>query len=568
MADFDAIVVGSGMSGGWVAKELCERGLKVCVIERGKSTKPTEDYTDMMDPWDYPNLNKVSKSEEQEHYAIQHSIYNWSADTKHWWVKDSEHPYETADGTEYTWRRGYHVGGRSLMWARQSYRLSPIDILANKTDGHGVDWPIRYEDLAPWYDYVEEFAGISGQAEGLDILPDGKFLPVFEFTCGEEVARDRIEAKFPTRRMIHGRCANLRRATPEQQALGRGSCQVRNKCHKGCSFGAYFSSVSATLPAAERTGNLTLMTDQIVAELEHDADSNRVTGVRIIDRNTKATKTVTANIIFLNASAIASALILQNSKSADNPNGLANSSGMVGRNLMDHVGGAWGSGRIPMTPELAEKTTYGRRPNGFYIPRFRNHTEEGDGYVRGFGYQGGVHRGGWSGDKSGVGKDFKASNQTPGDWYISMGAFGEILPDERNRVMPHPTKTDKWGLPLPLFDARMRENEINLIKQASKDTVALLKAAGAVDIRSSEDYDVQPSRPGNAIHEMGTARMGRDPKTSVLNKYLQTHDIPNLFISDGSAMTSSACQNPSLTYMALSAKAANHAADFYEAGEI
>jgi hypothetical protein len=241
---------------------------------------------------------------------------------------------------------------------------------------------------------------------------------------------------------------------------------------------------------------------------------------------------------------------------------------MVGRNLMDHVGGAWGSGRIPMTPELAEKTTYGRRPNGFYIPRFRNHTEEGDGYVRGFGYQGGVHRGGWSGDHAGVGKDFKAGNLTPGDWYISMGAFGEILPDERNRVTPHPTKKDKWGLPLPLFDARMRENEINLIKQASKDTVELLKAAGAVDIRSSEDYDVQPSRPGNAIHEMGTARMGRDPKTSVLNKYLQSHDIPNLFISDGSAMTSAACQNPSLTYMALSAKAANHAADFYEAGKI
>jgi len=346
MADFDAIVVGSGMSGGWVAKELCQRGLKVCVIERGKSTKPTEDYTDMVDPWDYPNLNKVSEAEEKEHYAIQSSIYNWSADTKHWWVKDSEHPYETAEGTEYTWRRGYHVGGRSLMWARQSYRLSSIDILANKTDGHGVDWPIRYEDLAPWYDHVEEFAGISGQAEGLDILPDSKFLPVFEFTCGEEVARNRIEAKFPTRRMIHGRCANLRRATLEQQALGRGSCQVRNKCHKGCSFGAYFSSVSATLPAAERTGNLTLMTDQIVAELEHDPQTNRVTGVRVIDRNTKATKTVTANIVFLNASAIASALILQNSKSAENPNGLANSSGMVGRNLMDHVGGAWGSGRI------------------------------------------------------------------------------------------------------------------------------------------------------------------------------------------------------------------------------
>ena len=563
MADFDAIVVGSGMSGGWVAKELCERGLKVLVLERGREIVPARDFEDMKHPWEREHFDRVSPADAED-YPLQKTIYSFTDSSKKFWVKDEEHPYETPDSAPFNWRRGYHLGGRSLMWARQSYRLSDIDFAANARDGHGIDWPLRYADVAPWYDHVERFAGVSGSAEGLPQLPDGRFQPPMGLTCAEDAFARAVAERFPGRRVIPGRFANLTAPTEEQRALGRGPCQVRDHCHMGCSFGAYFSSNVATLPAARRTGNLTVVTDAIVHSVEHDAETNRATGVRVIDQHTKTHQTYTGRLVFLNASTINTAMILLQSATDAQPRGLANGSGQVGRNLMDHVGGAYAFGVIP---GFEDRYTWGRRANGFYIPRYRNLTEEGEGYVRGFGFQGMILRGGWSGGRPGVGAGFKAANRTPGPWYLRMWGFGEGLPDPANHVRPHPTRTDRWGLPVPIIEARHGENERRLMEQASRDAKSMAQAAGAKDIVSSEDGPFEVSAPGDLIHEMGTARMGRDPRTSVVNRHCQAHDVPNLFISDGSVMASSACQNPSLTYMAFSAMAANHAADLVQAGQ-
>lgn len=564
MYDFDAIVVGSGMSGGWVAKELTERGLKVAVIERGRDIQPTEDYKDFVDPWDIPNLN-LTTPEDRLRQPIQSEVYCYDQNTKQYWVNDNDHPYITPEGQDYKWRRGYHKGGRSLMWARQSYRLSEIDFAANKKEGIAVDWPVRYADLKLWYDHVERFAGISGSLEGLDILPDGVFQPPFDLTCAEKVFKEKIESAFPGRKVIPGRCAHLTAPTKEQIALGRGQCQARALCERGCSFGAYFSSVAATLPAAERTGNLTLITDTAVQKLDYDPATQRISGVQTVNVKTKMPKTYTARIVFLNASTIASTMILLNSASAQFPDGLANSSGQLGLNLMDHAGCARGSGILP---GMLDKYHSGRRPNGFYIPRFRNHTEDGEG-VRGYGYQGRIYRSvGWQSGHGGIGKAYKSSNRTPGPWTLGMLAFTEILPDPRNKVTLHPNKTDQWGFPIPIIDQQLRENDIKLIKQATRDTRAMMEAAGIQILRVGDPENPSLPVPGHGIHEMGTARMGRDPKTSVLNGYNQSWDIPNLFITDGAFMTSGGCQNPSLTYMAFSARAANHAADLLRDGAL
>jgi len=557
MADFDVIVVGSGMSGGWVAKELCERGLKVAVIERGRDTDPTEDYKDHVDPWDTPNLNRKTPEDLKKH-PIQSEVYAFNQNTKQYWVDDNDHPYITPKGQDYKWRRGYHKGGRSIMWGRQSYRMSEIDFEANKKENIAIDWPVRYADISPWYDHVERFAGISGSMEGLDILPDGVFQPPFEFTCAEEVFKERVEEKFPGRKVIAGRAAHLTEPTEEQLDLGRGKCQSRALCERGCSFGAYFSSNSATLPAAERTGNLTMITDTAVLKLDYDAETKRVSGVQTINVKTKDTKTMTARVVFLNAGTIPTTMILLNSANAAFPNGLANSSGQLGINLMDHVACGRGGG---VMPGMMDKYHKGRRPNGFYIPRFRNHTEEGKDFLRGYGYQGRIYRhGGWQRGAAGIGEAFKEKNRQPGPWWFSIIAFAEILPDERNKITLHQTKTDKWGLPVPIIDAKMRKNEINIIKQATRDTIAMMDASGMVNTNTDDPENPYIGVPGNGIHEMGTARMGHDPASSVLNKYNQSWDIPNLFISDGSFMTSGGCQNPSLTYMAFSARAADHAA--------
>lgn len=561
MADFDVIVVGSGMSGGWVAKEMAERGFKVGVIERGRDTQPAKDYTDFVDPWDTPNLDWTSEKDREE-YPIQSEVYAFNQNTKQYWVKDKVHPYETPEGQDYKWRRGYHKGGRSIMWGRQSYRFSEIDFEANKKEGVGVDWPLRYADIKPWYDYVERFAGISGSMEGLDILPDGVFQPPHDLTCAEVEFKKKVESVFPGRKVIPGRAANLTEPTQEQIDLGRGKCQARSLCERGCSYGAYFSSVAATLPAAERTGNMTLIPDTAVHSVNYDPETKRLTGVKTVNMKTGESATLTARTIFLNAGTIPTSMILLNSATPDMPNGMANSSGQLGRNLMDHVAGARGYG---IMPGFEDKYHYGRRPNGFYIPRFRNHTESGEDYLRGYGYQGRIFRGSWHGNAfgAGVGADFKSQNRTPGPWVMGMVAFAEILPDERNRVTLHPSRTDKWGFPVPVIDQKHRENEVKLMRQATRDTRAMLEAAGLIDIDTDNPDNITAenmSPPGNGIHEMGTARMGRDPKTSVLNQWNQSWDVPNLFITDGSFMTSAGCQNPSLGYMAFSARAADHAA--------
>lgn len=558
MADFDVIVVGSGMSGGWVAKEMAERGFKVGVIERGRKIEPTKDYTDFIDPWGMEHLNRKTDDDLKD-YPIQSEVYAFHSYTRQFWVKDTEHPYETAEGTDFKWRRGYHEGGRSIMWGRQSYRMSEIDFEANKKDGHGVDWPVRYADLKPWYDHVERFAGISGSNEGLDILPDGVFQPPHDLTCAEEDFRDAVERTFPGRRVIPGRVANLTQPTEEQTALGRGRCQARNHCFNGCSFGAYFSSNAATLPAARRTGNMTLIPDTAVHKVLVDKETGRAKSVQTVNVKTGETKEISARVIFLNAGTIPSSTILLNSATEDAPNGLANSSGHLGRNLMDHHAGARGRAILPGN---LDRHHFGRRPNGFYIPRFRNHTEEAEGFVRGFGYQGSATRTSWHRGmgSAGVGADFKADIRNPGPWQIGMVAFGEVLPNFDNHVRLHPTKTDKWGFPIPVLDAKWGENERNMIRQATRDTRAMLEAAGGINIQTDDPETAEPNAPGNGIHEMGTARMGRDPSTSVLNGWNQSWDVPNLFITDGSFMTSGGCQNPSLSYMAFSARAADHAA--------
>ncbi len=566
MADFDVIVIGSGMSGGWVAKEMCEKGFKVCVIERGRDIVPEKDYTDFKEPWENEHLDWKSE-QTKEDFPIQSEVYAFNNYTKQYWVKDKEHPYIVPEGQRYKWRRGHHTGGRSIMWGRQTYRFSEIDFEANKKDGIGVDWPVRYADIKPWYDYVERFAGISGSMEGLDIIPDGVFQPPHELTCAEKELKKKIEENFPGRTLIPGRVANLTQPTKEQMELGRGPCQVRDHCARGCSYGAYFSSNSATLPAARRTGNLTLMNDVAVHELEYDPETKRVTGIKGVNTKTNEAVSVSGRTVFLNASTIPTSMILLNSKSDAMPNGLANSSGQVGRNLMDHIICARTRG---MMPGMEDKYHYGRRPNGIYIPRFRNHTEEGDGYIRGFGYQGRAYRANWhaSANNPGIGSDYKASNQTPGPWWVSIVGFAEILPNFKNHVRLHETKTDKWGFPVPILDAKHRENELKLVRQAARDAKDMLEKAGCVNVTGADPETDIGTAPGDGIHEMGTARMGRDAKTSVLNKFNQSWDVPNLFITDGSFMTSAGCQNPSITYMAFSARAADHAAKLMKAGEI
>lgn len=566
MSDFDAIVVGSGISGGFVAKELCERGLKVLVLERGKPTDPAKDYADMLEPWERKHLNKVSDEVMERDFFLMGKYYALKETNRHFWMTDREQPYERAPGQSFRWRRGNQVGGKSLMWARASYRFAPYDFQVNKADGEGVDWPVRYEDIAPWYDYVEKFIGVAGDRDGVKQLPDGEhFLPAFEHTCVETDLKGKLEETYPERKLIMGRVANVTRLTDEQVALGRGKCQVRNRCFYGCSYGAYFSSVSATLPAAERTGNLTLIPNSIVMKVVHDPQMNRVTGVEVMDAETRATTSHTAKMVFLNASTIGTTLILLNSATAEHPNGLGNSSGQLGKNLMDHLGGT----RVAATVQgYDDKYVFGRRPIGGYIPRYRNFPDHVEDYKRGWGFQVYSWRNGWTGNRPGIGEQFKTYNRAPGSWTIMLDAFGECLPREANCVTAHKSKVDAWGQPIAVVDFALGANDEKLMRGAHADALQILKSAGYVGIYEDQKPDDNLNGVAGRLHEMGTARMGRDPKTSVLNGWNQSHDIPNLFITDGSFMASSACQNPSLTYMAFSARAAHHAADLLAEGAL
>jgi len=553
---YDAIVVGSGISGGWAAKELCEKGLKTLVLERGRNVVHVKDYGDTTkDPWELPHRNGHD-NKDREDSPIQSKCYAYDEVSAHFFVNDKENPYTQVK--PFDWIRGYHVGGRSLMWGRQCYRWSDIDFSANGRDGHGVDWPIRYADIEPWYDYVEPFVGINGTTEGLPQLPDSKFLPAMEMNCLERHVAERINKEFADgRRMIMGRSANH-----THQVGDRGPCQYRNKCHQGCPFGGYFSSNSATLPAAMKTGNMTLRPYSIVLELIYDKDKKRAKGVRILDSETMKTEEYYAKIIFLNASTLGTATILLNSVSDAFPQGFGNSSGQVGHNLMDHHYGVGANGDFD---GFQDKYYYGRRPNGIYIPRFRNISEQTkrSDYVRGFGYQGGAGRGrqDWA---DGVGVALKDQLTEPGNWGMGIGSWGECLPYFENKITLNKDKKDKYGLPTLDIDCEFKENELAMRKDMMNSAAEMLEKGGLKNIST---YDSAPA-PGFCIHEMGTARMGKDPKTSVLNKWNQVHESKNVFITDGACMASSACQNPSLTYMALTARAADYAVKELKKGDL
>lgn len=545
---FDAIVVGSGISGGWAAKELTERGLNVLVLERGKNVEHIKDYVNATKPpWAYPHRGGRTRQMIAD-YPVLSRDYPLNETNLDWWASDKDSPY--SEVKRFDWFRGYHVGGRSLMWGRQSYRLSDYDFEANAKDGIATDWPIRYAELAPWYDYVEKFAGISGSKEGLPQLPDGAFQPAMPLNCGEELVAGRLKKFYNgRRRIIPGRTANL-----TQPLEGRNQCQSRNACWLGCPFGAYFSSQSSTLPAAVKTGRMTLKVWSIVTEVLYDADTKRATGVRVLDAVTNETTDYSAKVVFLCASTINSTWLLMRSATNIWPGGLGSSSGELGHNLMDHHFRLGASGTLE---GMEDKNVYGERPTGFYVPRYRNLFGDTRDYLRGFGYQGGANRAGWSRAVAelGVGGDFKDMAAQPGSWGIGATAFGEMLPNHANRISLDDGKTDKWGLPVIKIDCETGENERLMRKDMMADMAEMLEQCG---VKNVDTYD-HGYFPGMGIHEMGTARMGTDPKTSVLNKHNQVWDAPNVFVTDGSAMTSAACQNPSLTYMALTARAADFA---------
>jgi len=550
MADneFDAIVIGSGISGGWAAKELCEKGLKVIMLERGMNVEHIKDYHNALKaPWDFPHRGRRTQKMIED-YPVLKRDYPLSEKNLEWWASDIDSPY--TEIKRFDWFRGYQVGGRSLLWGKQSYRLSDLDFEANAKEGVAVDWPIRYKEIAPWYDYVEKFAGISGSKEGLPQLPDGQFLPAMDMTCVEKDVSSKIKQNFDGKRnMIIGRAAHVTGPLD-----GRSQCQYRNKCSLGCPFGGYFSTQSSTLPAAKATGNLTLRPYSIVTQILYDKDKKRAIGVEVLDAETNQTYEYKAKIVFLNASTINSAWILMNSATDVWPEGLGSSSGELGHNLMDHHLGVGAGGKVE---GYEDKYYYGRRPNGIYIPRYRNFFGDKRDYIRGFGYQGGASREGWSKNVAefSIGAEFKEALTEPGHWTMGIGGFGEILPYHENKVTLDKSKTDKWGLNVVAIDCELKENELSMRKDMLNDAIEMLEAAGVKDVHG-HDGD---GTPGRGIHEMGTARMGKDPKTSVLNKWNQVWDAPNVFVTDGSFMTSAGCQNPSLTYMAFTARAADHA---------
>lgn len=552
---YDAIVIGSGISGGMAAKELCEKGLKTLLLDRGRDVRHVIDYpTANLQPWDFRFRTRITR-EDWMADPVQSAGYD--AATKHFYIRDEDNPY--IQKQPFSWFQGNQVGGRSLLWGRQCYRLSDLDFEANIMDGAGIDWPIRYKDIAPWYDYVEQYIGVSGQNEGLDHLPDGVFLPPMELNCVEQHLREHIQTSFG-RTLTIARVANLTRGWK-----GRGPCLYRNLCSRGCPVGGYFSSNSATIPQAMATGNLTLRPFSLVNEVIYDDREGLATGVRIIDTETMDSCEFYAKIIFINASTIATAAILLRSRSNRFPNGLGNDSGQVGLNLMDHHSSAGASG---IFPGFREKYYSGRRPCGFLIPRFRNvGNDKQTGFVRGYQLQGMGKRLGWSDQKdtlAGFGKTFKKSVLSPGPWTVWLGGWGECLPSESNRIYVDFSIKDKWGLPMTTIDFAFGKNEESMQADIQDSCAEMLETAGFKQINTFNH-----SKPGGGtVHEMGTARMGRDPNTSVLNAFNQLHAVKNVFITDGSCMTSSACQNPSLTYMALTARACAYAVDQLKKGEL
>ncbi len=555
--EYDAIVIGSGITGGWAAKELTEKGLKTLVLERGRNVEHIKDYpTANLPPWEFKH-REYDAREIKEQYPVQSTNYAFNDSTKHFYVNDQENPFSHPDDKPFRWIRGYQVGGKSLLWGRQCYRFSDLDFEANLKDGAGIDWPIRYKDLAPWYDYVEKFIGISGSKENIPQLPDGQFLPPMKMNCVEKAAKANIENYYSDRKMIMGRNAHLTVAHN-----GRGPCLYRNNCERGCPYGGYFSSNSATLPAAAATGNLTLRPHSIVHSIIYDEQKDKATGVRVIDAESGEMIEFKARIIFLNASTLNSTWVLLNSATPRFSDGLANSSGMLGHYLMDHQKNAGATGRFE---GFEDQYYFGKRPNMVLIPRFRNVTEKHPDFIRGYQTYGGAGREGWGRSVApGFGADYKKQISKPGPWSMSLFAYGECLPYYENKVELNSDVKDKWGMPTIKVTCNFRENEQAMRKDMISQTSEMLEVAGATDIKIIDGENI----PGFSIHEMGTARMGKDPKNSVLNSHNQCHDISNLFITDGSAMTSSASQNPSLTYMALTARACDFAVSEMKKGNL
>jgi len=547
---YDAIIVGSGITGGWAAKELTEKGLNTLVLEAGRTIVPERDYVEHVPIWELKYRDWDNRVERERTQHIQRECYYACDEYSHqFFVSDADNPYSSAPGKHFSWIRGRQVGGKSITWGRQSYRWSDLDFEANLKEGIGADWPIRYADLAPWYDYVEEFAGISGQAEGLPQLPDGKFLPPMEMTCVEMDLRDALAKHFDDRIMTIGRSAVLTRVHK-----GRAACHYCGVCHRGCITQSYFSSLNSTLPAAQKTGRLTIRPYSVVHSLNFDPQTRRVSSVRVIDAQSKNALEFKGRIFFICGSTLESTRILLNSAATEFPTGLANSSGELGHNLMDHHMGSGASGEMP---GHEDKMPFGNRPNGIYIPRFRNVKTKHRDFLRGYGYQGGGSREGWTRGMhmSGLGAEFKNSLKMPGPWHVSIGGFGECLPNHNNYVEVDKEKLDAWGIPTLKIHCDWSDNERAMSKDIASQAAEMLAAAGAKSI----DVRQKITPPGLAIHEMGTARMGRDPKTSVLNEHNQAHEVKNLFLTDGACMASSSCVNPSLTYMALTARACDFA---------
>lgn len=556
---FDAIIVGSGITGGWAAKELTERGLRVLMIERGRAIEHQADYTnEMTPPWEMPFRGLGDPALNRSDYPVQSKGMHFTEWSRDHFVNDRENPYQTTEKDPFQWRRGYQLGGRSLTWGRQCYRWSDIDFGANKADGYGTDWPIRYADLAPWYDHVESFIGVSGSKEGLEQLPDGIFQPPMALNPVELALKEKMAQKWPDRHLIMGRSANMTQERP-----GRASCQYRNICARGCSFGAYFSTQSSTLPAARATGRLTVITDALVESLEYDPAAKRITGVRVVATPDRKRTIYRSRLVFLCAGSINSVSVLLRSANDAMPQGLANSSGVLGRFLMDHALSMSVTARVR---GFEGHVYFGNRPSSIIIPRFVNVTQKAEGLLRGYSYQGGATRRGWADsiNQAGLGAELKAQASQPGDWTMLLGAFAECLPYAHNRVTLDYKNLDPFGLPQTRIDFAYGENEARLLAHARDEAKAML---GLMDVDIlAESADPEPG--GSAVHEMGGARMGHDPATSVLNAHNQAHDIANLFITDGAAMASSACQNPSLTYMALTARAAAYAAEQVKSGRI
>lgn len=554
---YDAIVIGSGVSGGWAAKELTEKGLRVLMLDRGVMVEHGEDYDyDGKPAYEIPARDMMPKPLiESDYFVATHGYV--SPSTQKFYNNDRLNPYAQDDGDKFYWIRPGAVGGKSLIWGRWSFRWSPEDFEANKRENVGGDWPIRYDDVAPWYSYVEKYIGVSGSRENLPQLPDSEFMPPVPMNIAEEWLKERLEATSPGRKLINSRLSNITEDKPDQ---GRSKCQNRSQCGRGCSFGSYFSTQSVTLPAARATNRLTLRSDAVVTNLEYDAKRKRVTGVRVVDTKTKQAEIIPARLVFLCASAMASTQILLNSRPAGGGRSYFDTSGTLGRYVMDHIFRVHISGDIAGMTEYIE---YGRRPGGIYIPRFRNvDGEEGIGFKRGYGYQGSAYRS--AAYPVGFGASMKHGMRQYAPWQFGMMAFGECLPYEDNRISLHPDKVDRFGMPQAQFNVTFRDNEMAMMADARTEGEAMLRRAGLTNVRSERREHI----PGDAIHEMGGARMGTNPRQSVLNKWSQAHDAANLFVTDGAQMASVSCVNPSITFMALTARAADYAVKQLKAGVI